>query len=64
MARQSESAAEMDRQRRGENSPYRENRSGTGPVHNEIDGFHGPGGVNRNPKSPAPEKGSLPHARD
>jgi len=64
MSRQSESMAELERQRSGEHSPYRENRSGTGPTHNEIDGFHGPGSVNRNPRSPAPEKGSLPRATD
>ena len=58
MARQSESSIEMERIRRGEQAPYRGNRTGHGPKHNEIDGFHGPGQVNKSPASPAPERGS------
>lgn len=49
---------EVNRVRAQEQSPFRGNRTGHGPKHNEIDGFHGPGQVNKSPSSPAPERGS------
>lgn len=57
MARGRETDAEMARVRSGEKAPYKQNRTGSGPVHNEIDGFHG-SQKNKTATSPGGEKGS------